>query len=95
VSAEPSRGLSAPLLPATFADPGLVGVEERLQWQSAPLVDRAVAHGARQGWEAWRVDELARSLMQQFAIFIDGGMSFDAALAKIDVILAPIEDEIP
>ncbi|WP_454727964.1 MULTISPECIES: hypothetical protein [Cupriavidus] len=87
------RSLTDPVEPASFADPGLVGVDERLQWRSQVFEERAAAHGAGEGWEAWRVDELARALAQQHALFIGGGTSFDEALARIDVMLTPKNSE--
>ncbi|CAG9184146.1 hypothetical protein [Cupriavidus pampae] len=77
------------VLPVQYADPGLVGVDERLAWVTQVFVDRAVAHGGREGWEAWRIEELAATLTRQHALLVEGGASFDEALVRIDVMLTP------
>lgn len=83
------RSLSDAVLPVQFVDPGLVGVDERVAWVTQVFVDRAVAHGEREGWEVWRVEELASTLTRQHALLVEGGASFDEALAMIDVMLTP------
>lgn len=82
------RALDVVLEAQAFADAALVSVDERIQWERGVFMERARTIGARDGLPAWRVDELERSLARQHAFYLDGGMQFDEALAKIDEILA-------
>lgn len=81
--------------PSRFVDGGLVGIDERLAWRIVPIVERAQALAGWEAWPEWRRDELIRALVRQHAIFTDGGMSFDDALAHLDGFLAAKSGENP
>ncbi|WP_432262891.1 hypothetical protein [Cupriavidus sp. TMH.W2] len=89
------RKITDAMPPTVFAYGGLIGIDEGLAWRIAPLTERAQRLADRGGWPDWRRDELIQTLVRQFTVYTDAGMSFDDALARLDVILATKSGENP
>ena len=66
------------------ADPSYLSVSDQVRWERAVFVRFATEIGEKQGYPAWKIDEVARGLEDIFCAEAAAGKEFEVPMFEVE-----------